>query len=100
MARVPMITRTVNTTEATVLCVNIVEGEPFNKTVTVSGVYDDDKKLMKEVSKLIDNDTEKAVHIVKVETKETLYGMTVAQFIANAEILPPRTATETETETE
>lgn len=90
MARIPMVTRTIETTDVTVLCVNVEQGEPFNKTVTVGGTFKDNKALMKAVSKIIDTETEKAVHIVHTQANETLYGMTVDKFISLAEVLPPR----------
>ena len=41
MAKIPMITRTIQTTEVDVLCLNIQEGEPFNKTVALPRTYKD-----------------------------------------------------------
>ena len=35
MARQPMVTRTIQTTHATVLCLNIPDAEPFNQTVVL-----------------------------------------------------------------
>lgn len=92
--RKPMVTRTIQTTEATVLCIDIVNSEPFNKTVTLPRTYKDEKSLMKKVSSVIDSDTVKAVHVVAIEIHETLYGMTEDDFIAAAEILPPRKTAE------
>ena len=88
--RKPMVTRTIQTTEATVLCIDITNSEPFNKTVTLPRTYKDEKSLMKKVASVIDNDTVKAVHVVATEIHETLYGMPEDDFIAAAEILPPR----------
>lgn len=88
--RKPMVTRTIQTTEATVLCIDIINSEPFNKTVTLPRTYKDEKSLMKKVASVIDNDTVKAVHVVATEIHETLYGMTEDDFIAAAEILPAR----------
>lgn len=90
MARIPMVTRTIESTDVTVLCVDINAGEPFNKDITVAGTYKDGKALMKAVEKLINTDTVKAVHIVRTEEKETLYGMSVNEFIEKARILPAR----------
>ena len=90
MARIPMVTRTIQTTKANVLCLNIVEGEPFNKVVTLPRTYKDEKSLMKMVEKAINTDSAKAVHVVDTMVEETLYGMTEADFIANAKILPKR----------
>ena len=90
MARIPMVTRTITTTKANVLCLDIEKGEPFNKVVVLPRTYKDDKSLMKMVSKVIDNEQQKAVHIVDKEEVETLYGMTEQEFIQLAKQLPPR----------
>ena len=80
MAKKPMITRTIQTTEVTVLCMDIPQGEPFNKDVTLPRTYKDNTAMLKAAAAIIDTD----------EVKETLYGMTEADFIANAIILPAR----------
>ena len=96
MARTPMVTRTLLTTKAVVLCLNITTGEAENKTVTVTRTYEDDKKLLKAVTPIIEaEDGIKAVHIVSKETIETLYGMTEEEFMASAKVLPPRGTKET-----
>ena len=90
MARKRMVTRTIKTTEANVLCLNIESAEPFEQVVILSGTYKDNKSLMKAVSKRIDNDEVKAVHVIESVEKETLYGMEENDFIAHATELPPR----------
>lgn len=90
MARVPMVTRTITTTKANVLCLDIIAGEPFNEVVVLPRTYKDDKALMKQISKLIDNEERKAVHVVEKTEVETLYGMTEQEFINVAKVLPPR----------
>lgn len=87
MARKPMVTRTITTTKVNVLCLNIESGEPFNMDVTLPRTYENDKKLLKMVQSVVDNDTVKSVHIVHKEEVETLYGMSEQDFIANAHIL-------------
>ena len=83
-----MITRTIQTTKANVLCLNIVEGEPFNQVVTLPRTYKDEKSLMKQVEIAINTDSVKAVHVVDTYVEETLYGMPEADFIAVAKPLP------------
>lgn len=90
MARKPMVTRTITATKITALCLNIETGEPFNKEVTISGTFKDEKAMMKAAEKLLNTETEKAVHIVSSEEIETLYGMTEQEFIQKAKVLPPR----------
>lgn len=90
MAREPMVTRTITATKITALCLNIETAEPFNKEVTISGTFKDEKSMMKAAEKLLNTETEKAVHIVSSEEIETLYGMTEQEFIQKAKVLPSR----------
>lgn len=89
----PMVTRTILTTEVTVLCLDLIKAEPFNKTVTLPRTYKDEKAMMKKVSAIIDTDEVKAVHVVDTKVNETLYGMNEEQFISMAEVLPSRSKT-------
>lgn len=90
MARTPQVTRTIKTTIVTVLCLDIVNGEPFNKQVTLPRTYKDEKAMLKEVEKVINTDNQKAVHIVNFTVEEKLYGMSEQKFIETADELPPR----------
>lgn len=90
MARKPMVTRTVQTTLATVLCLNTETAEPFNQTVTLSGTFKDNKAVMKAVKALIENDTVSVAKVVDIEIEEKLYGMAEQDFINAAKVLPPR----------
>ena len=96
MARIPMVTRTITTTVAEVLCLDVQTAEPFNQTVTLPRTYKDEKSLMKQVTKLIDDDSIKAVHIVAKKEVETLYGMTEQEFITLAKPMPPRGANQSD----
>lgn len=91
MARVPMVTRTITTTKAIVMCVDVEAGEPFNKEVTVPRTYKDSESLLKTVKPIIETESIKAVHIVGKTEIETLYGMTEQEFIEHAKVLPGRT---------
>lgn len=91
MARKPMVTRTITTTKANVLCMDIQTAEPFNKVVTLPRTYKDDKTLMKKVQEVVETDTVKAVHVVDKKEVETLYGMTEQEFIQKAVVLDPET---------
>lgn len=90
MARVSMVTRTITATKITALCLKIETAEPFNKTVMLSGTFNDEKSMMKAAEKILNTETERAVHIVSSEEIETLYGMTEQEFIQKAHVLPPR----------
>lgn len=94
MARKSMVTRTIPNTLVNVMCLDIIHAEPFNKEVVVPRTYADENKLFKAVQAIVDTEEVKAVHIVKTEVQETLYGMDEVTFIANAVILPPRKGNE------
>lgn len=100
MARKPMVTRTITTTKANVLCMDIQSAEPFNKVITLPRTYKDDKTLMKRVQEVVETDNIKAVHIVDKEEVETLYGMTEQDFIEKAVVLDPETRKVLETDAE
>ena len=91
MARKPMVTRTITTTQVNVLCLDIVAGEPFNQQVTLPRTYKEDKKLMKAIEAVVNTESVKAVHVVAKEEVETLYGMSEQDFINNAVVLDNET---------
>lgn len=90
MSRKSKITRTIIITEATILCVDVESGESFDHEVTLSGTFKTDKDILKASRAIIDTEYVKAVHVVKVERKQILYGMDEQTFIENAKILPAR----------
>ena len=98
MARVPQVTRTIQTTVATIFCVNIEDKSTFEQTITLPRTYKDESKMMKMIEKILEGEPVKAVSISGYEVKETLYGMTEAEFIKYATVLPPRDAKETKAE--
>lgn len=88
--RKPMITRTITTTQATLLMADTVAAEMHNVTVTLPRTYKDNEAILKAARPLVETENDKAVSVVSVSTKETLYGMTEADFIQAAAILPAR----------
>ena len=96
MARVPMVTRTIPTTVVNVFCVNTEDRSTFEQSITLPRTYKDEVKMMKAVEKVLDGEPIKAVSITGYEVQETLYGMTEADFIKSASVLPPRNANKDE----
>ena len=90
MARTPMVTRTIKTTVATVLCLNISDETTFQTEVRLPRTYKDTNHILKQVKQSIENDNIKAVHVIKHEEIEELYGMSEQRFIELAEVLPSR----------
>lgn len=90
MARARKVTRTISATKVVVMCVNTETAVVENHEVTIAGVYTDDKKLMKAVTKEVETAVFKPVSVVSTEVIETLYGMDEQKFIEMAEVLQPR----------
>lgn len=90
MARARKVTRTISSTKVIVMCVDTETAKVDNYEVEISGVYSDEKKLMKAVTKEVETETLKPVSIVSKEDVETLYGMDEQKFMEMAEVLPPR----------
>lgn len=91
MARKPMITRTIMSTKATVLCLNVETAEPSNETFELARTYKDNDKLMKALKNQYETEDTKLVHIVDIEEVEKLYGMSETDFMLNAIELDPTT---------
>lgn len=91
MARQPMVTRTIVTTKANVLCMDLSTQTPITKEVILPRTYKDNKALLKAVQNNCDSETVKTVHIQSSEEVQTLYGMTEQDFINHASILDPET---------
>lgn len=96
MARTPSVTRTIQTTDITVMCVDVTTAEVSNKTLTLPRTFKDEEAMLKAVKKAGETDTCKFVQVVAHKVNEQLYGMTEADFIKYAKPLPPRSGTATE----
>lgn len=94
MARVPSVTRTIQTTKANVLCIDLSTEQPFTQSVILPRTYKDERSMLKKIKPMLENETVKVVHVQNFTVESTLYGMTEEEFIKAAEILPPRKANE------
>ena len=92
MAKTRMVTRTILSTSATVLCLNTETAEPFNETVLLAGTFKDSKSLLKAAKDAVETDEVSVCKVVNVEVETKLYGMTEADFLSHAKELPPRTS--------
>lgn len=88
--RKPMITRTVTTTDATLLCVNVRTQETCKQVVALPRTYSSDRAVLRTAKKLYETDELKVVQVLSCEVNTRLYGMTEAEFLQTAKILPPR----------
>ena len=86
-----MITRTVEIHRFSVMVCDTETAEVNIIDFTETGVnWSKDFDKLKELKKRYETDTVKLVAIQGEHIEEVLYGMSEADFIANAEILPPR----------
>ena len=96
MARERMVTRTVTAVEYEIMTVDIEsKSVSMDKVVIPSGDTMTDKAREKAIkASLPEGHT--FVQITGQTVKETLYGMTEADFIKYAKVLPPRSASQSE----
>ena len=85
-----MVTRTINATVVTVLCMDIVNASATTKEIEISGTYKNDSDLLKVLKKKYDTTNFVVVAIQKTETKEKLYGMTETDFMKYAKEMDSR----------
>ena len=91
MARQPQVTRTIPTTKATILVLNIETGISEERVVSVPREFKKVKKLREAIEAIVNTDVEKLAHIKSTEIVENLYGMSEQKFVECADILTPRT---------
>lgn len=96
MARMRMVTRTVNENTYTCMCVDTLNAEIENCDFIVGVEFDSDEQALKHFQKQYNTDTFKVVAVVAHSVKEILYGMPEADFIHLARVLPPRTSEKSE----
>lgn len=98
MARQRMVTRTIEQTTATIMCLDVTTAEVQVRDFTIGGNFDAET-LLKKFKAIYETDTYKLVHIERVHMDELLLGMTEDDFIRYAKVLPPRSgAKDTEAE--
>lgn len=81
MARVRVITRTINQYNYECLCVDVPTKKTVINVLPLTGDPINDEKALKALQKIYNSDTLKVVMIVSKETKETIYGMLETDFI-------------------
>lgn len=86
------ITRTITTTNATILCLDVEAGEPMNRTFQLPGEYKKERDIIKAAEKINDEPNVKLVHVVNTEVTQKLYGTTESLFLKYAEEITRKTA--------
>lgn len=83
MKRERMVTKTITTTDVTVLAINVETAEPHNETFQLLGKYKTDEDILKEIDKLVEYPN-KVVHIVDKHESSTKYTMSENDFVEYA----------------
>lgn len=83
MARIPMVTRTITTTDATILCVNPENRQLEEVVLTLPRTYNDNNAIMKYIDKhnLFEGKVVKPVSVVSTTVNAKLYKMTEEKFV-------------------
>lgn len=99
MARVRMVTRTINVIEVEALCVDVTTAQPQYKSLELTGLTDTTPSyILKLVQKQYNTDEFKVVATTNITTREELYGLTELDFLKYATRLDPETRKALETE--
>lgn len=92
MARIPQVTRTFQTTKATVLVVDTETNDVMTQEITLPRTYKDAKSLDKACRVAVETGTQKYVTCKDTTVVEELRSMTEEDFIKYSTVLPPRQA--------
>lgn len=86
MARQPMVTRTITSTQVTLMCVDTVAGEVCNHACILPRTYKDKKSIMKTIEKMnILPENMKMVDVVDTVVNTQLYGIPEEEFVRIAQ---------------
>ena len=91
MARVRMVTRTINVTVIEAMCLDTNTAEVTIKELELTGETFTQDKALKALKKEYETDTFKVVAIQKMEVHEEMYGLKEIDFLKVAQKLDPAT---------
>lgn len=97
MARTPVVSRTITTFKTTVICLDVSQDKPFEKTIYLSGRLKN-TEIKQAAEKKLNSENVKVAYIKAVEAETKLYAMTEQEFIDTATVYPPRPTTKKENE--
>lgn len=97
MARLPVVSRTITTFKTTVICLDVTQDKPFEKTIYLSGRLKN-TEIKQAAEKKLNTESVKVAYIKSVEPETKLYAMTEQEFIDTATVYPPRATTKKENE--
>ena len=98
--RKPMITRTIQTTRATVMFIDTTDPTPYTNDIVLPRTYKNDDAMLKLVKQMCETSTIKAVAIMSSTVESALYGMTESDFVAHAHIIEKPSKADIDNDTE
>lgn len=87
MARVRMVTRTINVTVAKAMCLNVVTAEVSINSFELTGASFDNDTALKMCKKMYETEELKVVAIQELTEREEIYGMLETEFLKVAKKL-------------
>lgn len=99
MARLPVVSRTITTFKTTVICLDVSQDKPFERTIYLSGRLKN-TEIKQAAEKKLNTENVKVAYIKAVEPETKLYAMTEQEFIDTATVYPPRPTPTTKKENE
>lgn len=84
MARKRMVTRTIKTTDVTLLCLDIETAEVSNRAATLPKICKTEDEMLDLAKPIFKGENVRPVHVVEYTSHEHKYGMTEEAFIAAA----------------
>ena len=94
MARQAMVTRTVESYDCLILCVNPETDEMTDRVISVSAKCKDDKAILKSIEKAGISGGLKPLYVKSKSLVTKRYGMTEQKFIMEADELPANAPTD------
>lgn len=91
MARVRMVTRTINVTEVVAVCMETSTLQVQERVLTLTGDTVTADVALKKCKKLYENDELKVVMVKSMNVTQELYGMLETEFLKYAQKLDPET---------
>lgn len=87
MPRAPQVQRTMPTTLATVLCLDLRTTEPFEATIRIPRSYSTEQAMLKAIRPALETSDIKVVHVIASEKQTVKCTMTEQEYLDSAKII-------------
>lgn len=90
MPRKPMVTKTIKTTTATAICMDLTTEKTYEVVYILSGHYKNSSHVQMALEQELNDTGHKVVHVKDYVEQSALFGMSEQKFVTYATPLPPR----------